>query len=81
MVKLLVCDKAELSYINLSYVKSRICVMYAISIGHTVKPVENGHSKIDKMKVSKTNGSLMRSKVLQNALLEHSAILLTCIKQ
>ena len=42
----------------------------------TVKPV----SKIDKT-ILKTNGSLMKVKVLQNALLEHSAILLTCIKQ
>ena len=45
---------------------------------HTVKPVLSGHSKIDKTKVFKTDGSLMlhcRSKVLQNALLEHSAIL------
>ena len=48
----------------------------------TVKPVLSGHSKIDKTKVSKTNGSLMsRSKVLPNALSEHSAILLTCIKR
>ena len=44
-----------------------------------IKPVLSGHSKIDKIKVLKTNGSLMTSKVLQNALLEHSAILLTCI--
>ena len=48
---------------------------------YTVKRVLSGHSKIDKTKVLKTNGSLSRSKVLQNALLEHSAILLTCIKQ
>ena len=47
----------------------------------TVKPVLSGHSKIDITKVSKMNGSLMRLKVLQNALLEHSAILLTCIKR
>ena len=32
----------------------------------TVKPVLSGHSKIDKTKVLKTNGSLMRLKVLQN---------------
>ena len=28
--------------------------------GHTVKPVLRGHSKIDKTKVLKTNGSLMK---------------------
>ena len=37
--------------------------------------------KIDKTKVLMTNGSLMKVEILQNALLEHSAILLTCIKQ
>ena len=47
----------------------------------TVKPVLSGHSKIDKTKVLKTNGSLMKVEVLQNALLEHSTILLTCIKR
>ena len=46
-----------------------------------VKPVLSGHSKIDKTKVIKTNGSLMKSKVLQNALRVHFAILLTCIKR
>ena len=39
----------------------------------------SGHSKIDKTKVLKTNGSLM--KVESFAELEHSAILLTCIKR
>ena len=47
----------------------------------TVKSVFSGHSKIDKMKVLKTGGSLMQVKVLQNAPLEHFAILLTCIKR
>ena len=47
---------------------------------HTVEPVLSGHSKIDKTKVLKTNGSLMNVEILQNALLGHSAILLTCIK-
>ena len=32
-----------------------------------LKPVLSGHSKIDKTKVLVTNGSLMRTKVLQNA--------------
>ena len=51
------------------------------SIIYTVKPVLSGHSKIAKIKVLKTNGSLMKVELLQNALLEHSAILLTCIKR
>ena len=51
------------------------------SVGCTVKPVLSGHSKTDKTKILKTNGSLMKVKVLQNALLEHSAILLTCIRR
>ena len=40
----------------------------------TVKSVLRGHSKIDKTKVLTTNGSLMKSKVLQNAchLISHS---------
>ena len=43
----------------------------------TVKPALSGHLNIDKTKVLTENGSLM--KVERNA--EHSAILLTCIKQ
>ena len=35
--------------------------------GYTVKPVLSSHSKIDKTKIFKTNVSLMRLKVLQNA--------------
>ena len=47
-----------------------------------VKPVFSGHSKIDKTKVAKTNGSLMKVKsIAECSPLEHSAILLTCIKQ
>ena len=47
----------------------------------TVKPVLNCHSKIDKTKVLKTNGSLMKvESIAECSLLEHSAILLTCIK-
>ena len=45
---------------------------------NTVKAVLSGHSKIDKTQVLKTNGSLMK---VENTLFEHSAILLTCIKQ
>ena len=47
---------------------------------HTVKPVLNGHSKIDKTKILMTNGSLMKVESIAE-FLEHSAILLTCIKQ
>ena len=48
---------------------------YEFCLDNTVKPVLNGHSKIDKTKVSKTNGSLMKD--------ESTAKLLswTCIKQ
>ena len=38
---------------------------------NTVKPVLSGHSKIDKTKVLKTNGSLIKVE----------SILLTCIKR
>ena len=34
---------------------------------HTMKPVLNGHSKIDKANVLKPCGSLMQVKVFQNA--------------
>ena len=49
---------------------------------YTVKSVLSGHSKKDKTMVLNTNGSLMEtaSNLLPNALLEHSAILLTCNK-
>ena len=43
-----------------------------MAILHTVKAVLSGLSKLDKTKVFKSCGSLMR---------EHSAVLLTCIKQ
>ena len=60
--------------------------MIALIIYHlvtnTVKPVLSGHSKIDKTKVLKTNGSLMKvESIVQNAFLEQSAILLSCIKR
>ena len=44
------------------------------------KPALSDHLIIYKTKVLMENSSLMEVKVLQNALLEHSAILLTCIK-
>ena len=34
---------------------------------NTVKPVLNSHLKIDKTKILIENGSLIRSKILQNA--------------
>ena len=45
---------------------------------YTVKTVLSGYSKIDKRKVSKTNGSLMKVESIAE---ENSAILLTCIKR
>ena len=48
---------------------------------HTVNPVLSGHLKIDKTKILMTNGSLMKVESIAECSLEHSAILLTCIKQ
>ena len=48
-------------------------------IHNTANPVLSSHSKIDQTKILMANGSLM--KVESIALLEHSAILLTCIKR
>ena len=49
--------------------------------GNTVKPVLRGHSKIDKTKVLDTDYCLMMVKsIAECSSLEHSAILLTCIK-
>ena len=48
----------------------------------TVKPVLSGHSKIYKTKVLLKNGSLMKvESIAECSPLEHSAILLTCIKR
>ena len=48
----------------------------------TVKPVISSHLKIDETKVFKTNCSLMKMEsIVECSPLEHSAILLTCIKQ
>ena len=55
-----------------------VCVTGALD---TVKPVLSGHSKIDKTKILMTNGSLMKVESCRMLPLEHSAILLTCIKQ
>ena len=50
-------------------------------IVNTAKPVESGHLNIDKTNVLKTDGSFMKVKRIAECSLEHSAILLTCIKQ
>ena len=48
---------------------------------HTVKSVLSSHSKIDITKILMTNGSLMNGRKYCRMLpLEHSAVLLTCIK-
>ena len=47
---------------------------------YAAKPVSNGHSKIDNTKIFETNGSLMKVESIAECPLEHSAILLTCIK-
>ena len=44
------------------------------------KNVLSGHSKIDKTNILKTNGSLMKVESIAECSMEHSAILLTCIK-
>ena len=49
-------------------------------VNDTVKPVLSGHSKLTTNWFSRWIITLCRSKVLQNALLEHSAILSTFIK-
>ena len=47
-----------------------------LPMGGTLKPFLSGHSKNEKTKVLMTNGSSMKSKVLQNALLDlHLAII------
>ena len=38
--------------------------IFDLIITHTVKPVLSGHSKIDKTKVLKRNGSLMKVEVI-----------------
>ena len=39
--------------------------MFAPNSNETVKPVLNGHSKIDKTKVLKTGGSFMQVELMQ----------------
>ena len=53
----------------------------ASELTSTVKPVLSSHSKIDKTKILKTDYHLMQVKSIAECFpLEHSAILLTCIK-
>ena len=56
------------------------CIFNSCPDAYTVKPVLSGHSQIDKTKILKTNGSLMKVESIAECL-EHSAILLTCIKR
>ena len=49
---------------------------------YTLKPVLSGHSKIDKKGMLMTDGTLMKiESIAECSPLEHSAILLTCIKR
>ena len=55
--------------------------VFLLNFQLTVKPVLIDHSKIDKMKDLKAGGSLMKVESTADCSpLEHSAILLTCIK-
>ena len=47
----------------------------------TVKPLLSSHSKIDKTKIFMANGIVMKVEYCSMLPLEHSAILLTCIKR
>ena len=47
-------------FLNNSYFKWLRCSCPEFKVSYTVKPVLSGHSKIDKTKVLKTNGSLMK---------------------
>ena len=62
-----VAKSAYTHKVSIGYSDITLRVLY-----DTVKPVLSSHSKIDKTKILMTNGSLLS--------LEHSAILLTCIK-
>ena len=56
--------------------------MFPITLESTVKPVIRRHLKIDKKKVFMENGSLMKVEGICRMIpLEHSAILMTCIKR
>ena len=52
-----------------SVIKGLCHTIFDLIITHTVKPVLSGHSKIDKTKILKTNGSLMKVKVIAECFL------------
>ena len=58
-------------------------IVYCINKAlHAVKPVQIGHSKIDKINILMTNGSFMKVvSIAECSPLEHSAIILTNIKR
>ena len=58
-----------------------IQLLFILDTGKQVKPVLSYHSKVDKTKTLKTNGSLMKVESIAFLEREHSAILLTCIKR
>ena len=64
--------------------KTKHCVILQLQLLFTVKPALSSHSKEDQKLgfqfKTDTVIILCRSKVLQNAPVEHPAILLTCIK-
>ena len=73
----------------LSFESKSVCVEYRLiaesKLAHqkcTVKPVLSSRLKVDKTKVLIQNGSLMKvGSIAECCPLEHSAILLTCIKR
>ena len=79
--------KSDLLYVNNKGADQpvQMCSLISACFIHflvsTVKPVLSGHSKIDKTKVLMTNGSLMKVESIAECPLEHSAILLPCIRQ
>ena len=64
---------------NLTLLHSLISAFVVCNLKCAVKPVLSGHSKED-LKFSRQIIAECRSKILQNAPMEHSAVLLTCIE-
>ena len=58
----------------------KICCQLLLDFLYTVKPVLSGHSKNDKTNILTKNGSIMKSERIAKCSLEHSTILLNCIK-
>ena len=56
------------------------CLTYTIFTLNTVKPVFSDQTKEDQVMFSRPIIAKCRSKVLQNAPVEHSAVLSTCVK-